>query len=46
VKGNEVEKRGLIEKEKERLIKEHEDILKTYFAKGYLKSLNNINTNK
>ena len=38
-------KRELIEKEKEKLIKEHEEILKNYFAKGYHKSLNNLNTN-
>ncbi len=38
----EVRKRELIEMEKEKLIKEHEEILKTYFAKGYYKSLNNL----
>jgi len=40
--GREAEKRELIEKEKERLLKEHEEILKTFYAKGYLKTLNTI----
>lgn len=35
-------KRELIEMEKERLVKENEEILKTYFAKGYHKSLNSL----
>jgi hypothetical protein len=32
----------MIEKEKERLLQEHEDILKTYYLKGYFKSMSTI----
>jgi hypothetical protein len=32
-------KRELIQREKERLIKEHEELLKDFFSKGYLKVL-------
>ena len=35
-------KREMIEREKERLIVENEEILKIYFAKGYNKSLNSL----
>jgi hypothetical protein len=38
-------KRELIEKEKDRLIKEHEALLKNYFTKGYFKSVNSLNSN-
>ena len=44
LKKEEVMKRELIELEKEKLIREHEEILKTYFAKGYYKSLSNLNS--
>lgn len=46
LKQEEVRKRELIEMEKEKLIKEHEDILKGYYAKGYFKSLNTLNSSK
>lgn len=45
LKKEEVGKRELIEREKERLIRENEDLLKTYFAKGYFKSLGNLESN-
>ena len=35
-------KRELIEREKERLVMENEEILKTYFTKGYHKSINSL----
>jgi hypothetical protein len=35
-------KRELIEREKERLVRENEEILKTYFAKGYHRSVNSL----
>ena len=38
-KQEEAGKRELIEREKARLIKENEEILKTYFAKGYDKAI-------
>jgi hypothetical protein len=38
-------KREIIEKEKLRLIKEHEEILKNFFKKGYDKSVNSLKTN-
>jgi len=41
--GREAEKKELIEQEKERLLREHEEILKTYYAKGYLRSMNTLN---
>ena len=41
----EIRKREIIEREKDKLIKEHEEILKNYFAKGYYKSLGNLNSN-
>jgi hypothetical protein len=46
LKKEEVRKRELIEMEKEKLIKEHEDILKGYYAKGYYKSMSTLNSNK
>lgn len=42
----EIKQREMIEREKEKLIREHEVLLKTYFAKGYYKSLNNLACNK
>lgn len=41
-KEEEKRKRELIEREKERLVIENEEILKTYFAKGYHKSMNSL----
>ena len=38
----EAAKRELIEKEKEKLIREHESLLKNYFAKGYQKSVSSL----
>lgn len=35
-------KREIIQKEKERLIREHEDLLKNFFKKGYNKSTGNF----
>jgi len=35
----EANKRELIQKEKEKLIKEHEELLKDFFSKGYFKVL-------
>jgi hypothetical protein len=45
LKKDEIMKREVIEKEKERLIKEHEDLLKTYYTKGYYQSVSNMGTN-
>ena len=42
LKEEERKKRELIEREKERLVYENEEILKTFFAKGYQKSLNSL----
>ena len=41
-KAEETLKREIIEKEKIRLIKEHEEILKTFFKNGYEKSVNSL----
>lgn len=43
LKREEMAKREIIEREKERLIKENEDILKSYYSKGYYKTLTNYN---
>jgi len=45
LKEEEVAKRVLIEKEKEKLIREHEDLLKSFFTKGYIKSVGSLNSN-
>ena len=42
LKEEERKKRELIEREKERLVYENEEILKSFFAKGYQKSLNSL----
>jgi hypothetical protein len=42
LKVEEVAKRELIEREKEKLIREHEELLKNYFSKGYNKSLSSF----
>lgn len=44
-KQEEVRKREMIEKEKQRLIQENEDILKSHFTKGYSKSINSLQGN-
>lgn len=44
-KNEETYKRQIIEQEKMRLIKEHEEILKTFFKKGYDKSVNGLKSN-
>ena len=41
-KEEETRKREIIEIEKERLVREHEEILKNFFKKGYDKSVNNL----
>jgi hypothetical protein len=41
-KKEEVSKRELIEREKERLIRENESILKSFFSKGYFKSMSTL----
>jgi hypothetical protein len=41
-KKEEISKREIIEREKERLIRENEDILKSYYSKGYFKSLSTL----
>jgi hypothetical protein len=45
LKAAEIDKRKAIEREKERLIKENEEILKSYFSKGYFKSLADLEKN-
>jgi hypothetical protein len=39
LKGEEIAKRELIQREKENLIREHEDLLKSFFSKGYYKTV-------
>ena len=41
-KRKEAQRRVLIEQEKARLIKENEDLLKSYYAKGYYKSVSSL----
>jgi hypothetical protein len=43
-KKEEISKRELIEKEKERLLRENEEILRSYYSKGYQKSLSSLNS--
>lgn len=43
-KQEEERKRYLIEAEKERLIRENEELLRSYFSKGYNKSLQTLNS--
>lgn len=42
LKQEEISKRELIEIEKEKLIREHEDLLRNFFSKGYVKSVSSI----
>ena len=42
LKKEEMAKRELIEREKERLIRENEDILKSFYSKGYFKTVSGL----
>ncbi len=42
LKKEEMSKREFIEREKERLIRENEDILKSFYSKGYFKTISGL----
>ena len=44
-KAEETHKREIIEHEKIKLIREHEEILKSFYKKGYDKSVNSLSSN-
>jgi uncharacterized protein (UPF0335 family) len=41
-KREEISKRELIEREKEKLIRENEDIFKSFYSKGYFKTISSL----